>query len=161
MNLLQWIVAFAGRALIGIIFIAAGLNQILSWQMTEQLFTQTLTDWLATSIGNPLLQQVLEWGLSQIFPILLAAIICELLGGILLFLGVWIRLGSFLLFIFMLPTTLIFNHFWDIPNPERDVQLVNFMKNMGIIGGILVLLAYGKGTQSSKSSGKSAKNAGS
>ncbi len=156
MNILQWIVAFVGRALIGIIFIAAGLIQILGWQMTEHTFTQALTDWLASSVGSPVLQQVLEWGLSQIFPLLLASVIIELLGGILLFLGVWIRLGSFLLFIFMLPATIVFHHFWDMPNPERDIELINFMKNLGIIGGLLVLLAHGKGSKSSKSKEPSA-----
>jgi putative oxidoreductase len=151
MNLIQSLVAFLGRALLSIIFIASGINQIFSWRTTEQYFTQGLTNWLATSVGNPALQNAIEFALSNAVLLLLIGVIFEIVGGLLVFLGLWVRLGVLLLILFLIPTTIAFHHFWELQEPDREMQMINFMKNVSILGGLLVVLALGKGRKTEKS----------
>jgi putative oxidoreductase len=144
MSMIQSLVAFLGRALLSIIFISSAVHQIIDWQGTMEYFDQELTDWLTLSIGSDLIQGVIEWSLANTFILLLAGVIFELVGGLLVFLGFWVRLGALLLFIFMIPTTLLFHHFWDLEGFDRQMQMINFMKNVSISGGLLFLLALGK-----------------
>ena len=91
------------------------------------------------------MQELAEWGLANAFVLLLAGMLFELIGGVLVFLGIWVRLGAVLLIIFLIPTTFLFHNFWDLPDPDRQMQLTNFMKNVSICGGLLYVLAMGKG----------------
>lgn len=150
MGILQSLIGFLGRALFSIVFIAAGLHNIFDWQGAEQQLTQTLTDWLPLSVEYVWFQQAVEWGVSQVSPLLLGATICELLGGLMVFLGISVRLGAFLLLVFLVPTTFLFHHFWLLSGVERDTQLVHFLLNSSLLGALLFLIAYGKGCNKAK-----------
>lgn len=69
----------------------------------------------------------------------------ELAGGLSLLLGLWSRLGALGLFIFLIPTTLMFHHFWSITGPEQQDQMAHFLKNIAIMGGLLMIVAFGPG----------------
>src|SRR3984957_9920923 len=114
MHLIQSLIAFVGRALLSIIFIASGIHKILSWQSTEQYYHQGLTDWLALSVGNPTLQGIIEFGLNNAFLLLLLAVILETVGGLLVFLGIWVRLGALFLMIFLFLARFAFPLFWNL-----------------------------------------------
>jgi putative oxidoreductase len=141
------LIAFLGRALLSIIFISSGINTILDWQNTQQFFNQNLTDWLALNVGNPTLQSGIEFGIAHGSLLLLLGVIFELVGGLMVFLGLWVRFGAFLLIIFLILVTPTFHHFWQIQEPERQMQMINFMKNVSILGGLFILLALGKGSK--------------
>ncbi len=49
---------------------------------------------------------------------------------------------------FLIPTTLIFHNFWtyDPAGMEYKMQMMNFMKNTGLMGGALLVLAFGSGS---------------
>jgi putative oxidoreductase len=147
MNLIQSLVGFLGRALLSIIFISSAANKIFDWQGAEQYFIQALTDWLAMSIGNSTLQNGIEFALAHIFELLLLATVFELIGGLLVFLGLWVRFGALLLILFLVPSTFVFHHFWELQGLERSTQMINFMKNTSILGGLLIILALGKGNK--------------
>jgi putative oxidoreductase len=57
-----------------------------------------------------------------------------------LILGYFARFGAFLLLVFLIPTTLIFHS-----NFGDQIQMIMFMKNVSMFGGLLVLLAVGAG----------------
>ncbi|HEY2588214.1 MAG TPA: DoxX family protein [Tepidisphaeraceae bacterium] len=69
----------------------------------------------------------------------------ELVGGAMLLLGLWPRLGALALFLFLIPTTLMFHNFWAAPPEHYQEQQINFLKNLAIMGGLLMVLAYGSG----------------
>jgi putative oxidoreductase len=71
---------------------------------------------------------------------LVGAIFFELIGVITLVLGYFARFGAFLLLIFLIPTTIIFH-----TNFAEQGQMIHFMKNVSMFGGLLVLLAVGAG----------------
>jgi len=72
--------------------------------------------------------------------------ILALVGGLSVLLGYRARFGAFLLLLFLVPVTLIMHRFWGLADPQvAMIQRVNFMKNLSMIGGALVLMYYGSG----------------
>jgi uncharacterized membrane protein YphA (DoxX/SURF4 family) len=61
-------------------------------------------------------------------------------AGILLAAGVMSRLAATALAVSMLPTTVAGHPFWDVDDPvKRHQQRTQFFKNLGILGGLLVV----------------------
>jgi putative oxidoreductase len=57
--------------------------------------------------------------------------------------GFLTRIGALGLILYMIPTTLIFHSFWAFEGAEQKMQMVNFMKNLALIGGLFTVLAFG------------------
>jgi putative oxidoreductase len=125
---LQGYIALLGRVFVVLIFLMSGLNKISNPQATQQYMT---------AMGMPL---------TGLF--LISAIFLELVGSASLLLGYQTRLGAAMLILFMIPTTLIFH-----ANFSDSLQLIMFMKNLSIIGGLLIVLAFGPGKFSLDGSG--------
>ena len=84
-------------------------------------------------------------GIPMAGVLLWAALFCEIVGALLLVVGFRARLGAFLLVLFLVPTTFVFHNFWSLAGQERTAMLLQFLKNLGIIGGLLLVCAYGAG----------------
>lgn len=70
----------------------------------------------------------------------------EFLGGLALLLGVQVRLASVVLLVFTVLATLIAHRFWEYaPGAARQMQQINFFKNVAIVGGFVFLAAHGGG----------------
>ncbi len=81
--------------------------------------------------------------------LLLFTIAFQLLGGFSLLLGYKVKIGSILLILFLIPATLVFH------NPLADPsQLNSFLKNIGLIGGLLMVIYAGAGALSIDNSTK-------
>jgi putative oxidoreductase len=75
--------------------------------------------------------------------LLLFTVLFQLLGGFSLALGYKVKIGSILLIVFLIPATLVFHNF--ATNP---MELNNFLKNIGLIGGLLMIIYTGAGAVS-------------
>ena len=82
-------------------------------------------------------------GIPFAAPLLMIAAIVEILGGLSIITGFMTRIGTFALFLFLIPVTLLFHDFWNYAGPERVSQSAQFMKNVAIMGGLLILMAHG------------------
>ena len=72
--------------------------------------------------------------------------VTEFLGGLALLLGVQVRLASVVLLVFTVLATLIAHRFWEYSaGAARQMQQINFFKNVAIIGGFVFLAAHGGG----------------
>jgi putative oxidoreductase len=47
--------------------------------------------------------------------------------------------------LYLIPTTLMFHDFWTLQGMDRIDATVHFEKNLAIMGGLLILAAYGAG----------------
>lgn len=108
----------AGRALLSAIFILSGFGKIPNFS--------------AMAVG---LHQA-GWPAAPFFIALSIAI--EVGCGVLLLTGFKARYAALLLAAWMVPVTLTFHGFWHYTGPQQQEQLVNFLKNLAIIGGLLV-----------------------
>jgi putative oxidoreductase len=114
-------IAALGRLLLALLFIFSGLGKIMAPEGTQGYIA---------SVGLPL-------------PMLsyLLAIVVEIGGGILLVLGFQTRIVSLVLAAFTLATALVFhNNFGD------QNQMIHFLKNISIVGGLLQVTAFGAGS---------------
>jgi putative oxidoreductase len=114
------IISFLGRLLLAQIFLVAGVEKILDPAGTQAYMA---------SKGMPM---------TGLF--LVAAIVFELGGGLSLLSGFRARWGALALVVFLIPTTLIFHTGF-----SDQVQQVMFMKNLAIMGGLLMITAFGPG----------------
>ena len=47
--------------------------------------------------------------------------------------------------VFLIVITPIFHNFWDVPAAQAQMQQINFMKNIAIMGGMFMVAAFGPG----------------
>jgi putative oxidoreductase len=63
------------------------------------------------------------------------------LGGLSIVLGLWPRCGALLIAVFLLPVSFAMHNFWADKDPQaRQLNQVQFQKNMALLGGALMLL---------------------
>ena len=123
----------AGRLLFSLIFLFSG----------PSLFS-------AASIGYTASEGVPLAGV--LVPI--AGVLC-ILGAISIILGYKTRIGATMIIVFLVPVTLVFHHFWTVADPgARQMQMIDFMKNISLLGGAMIILVHGAGPYSLDSRAK-------
>jgi putative oxidoreductase len=85
-------------------------------------------------------QYMAAYGMPLTGLFLLGAIVFEVAGGISVLTGFKARWGAVALIVFLIPTTLIFHTAF----AER-LQVIMFMKNLAIMGGLLMIAYFGAG----------------
>lgn len=115
-----------GRILISYMFIIAGVGKIMKFSGTAA--------YMATK-GVPMTEVLLA-----------LTILIELGGGLLILLGWKARWSALVMFLFLIPVTLVFHNFWTIQDAiARTHDMHAFMKNTAIMGAMLYIMAYGSG----------------
>jgi putative oxidoreductase len=96
----------------------------------------------ATKLADPAGTQayMAAYGLPMTGTLLVAAIVTEGLGGLALLVGLKVRLTAFLLAGFLASATLIFH-----TSLGEQQQLLHFLKNLAILGGLLLVMSEGTG----------------
>jgi putative oxidoreductase len=69
-----------------------------------------------------------------------------LAGSLSILLGYRAQLGAWLIVLFLIPVTFTMHKFWAVTDPTMaNMQMINFMKNVEIIGGALLISQFGSG----------------
>jgi putative oxidoreductase len=77
---------------------------------------------------------------------LVGAIVFLITGGLAVLVGYKARLGATLLLVFLVLATYFFHDFWTLSDPKaQQEQMVHFMKNLSIMGALLLVIANGPG----------------
>lgn len=121
MTFIRSLSAPVGRLLLSLIFVTSGLSKIGSFAGTQAYME---------SAGVP----------GMLLP---AVIAVELLGGLAIILGWHTRIAAFLLAGFSILSAFAFH-----ANVGDQMQMIMFMKNLGLAGGFLILVAQGAGAYS-------------
>ena len=116
-------VALAARICLCLIFFKAGISHI-------------------TGFGG-LVETIGSQGLPLAVVLAAGTVFFQLFGSVSLLLGYKTTIGSILLIIFLIPASLLFH------NPIADPNELNdFLKNIGLIGGLLMVIYAGAGALS-------------
>jgi putative oxidoreductase len=120
--------ALIGRILIAAIFVLGGITKLTHVDATAGYMS---------SVGIPA-------------PSTLAIIagIAELAGGLAILAGFLTRIAALGLLVYLIVTTLVFHHFWNLSGAEQQMQMTQFLKNLAIMGGLFLLVAHGPGRYS-------------
>ncbi len=118
MNTLNTLTAPIGRLFLSLIFITSGLNKIAQYQGTQGYME-------AMGVHGALL------------PL---AIATEVLGGLAVLLGWKTRYAALVLAGFSVVSGVLFHSDF-----ADQAQMINFMKNLTIAGGFIMIMAHGAG----------------
>jgi putative oxidoreductase len=121
MNSIQPYVLALSRVLVAIIFLLTGLGVI-----SQVLAAKALV----------------EHGVPAILAdfLMLSARSLEVVAGLCLALGIYPRLAAAALLVFLVPATFIGHAFWQEAGTSSFLpQLINFLKNMAMMGGLLFI----------------------
>lgn len=128
MNSASGTAALVGRVLLAAIFVRAGYGK---------LTTTAATAAYMAAHGIPL-SGVLVYG----------AIAAELIGGLMLMAGLYTRWAAAILSLYTLALALIFHAYWAMPAAAAGMQRGVFFEHISIVGGMLVVVAFGAGSLS-------------
>jgi putative oxidoreductase len=115
--------ALAARICLCLIFFKAGISHITGF--------------------SGLVQTINSQGLPLASVLAAGTVLFQLLGSVSLLLGYKTSIGAILLIIFLIPATLLFHN--PIANPN---EINDFLKNIGLIGGLLMVIYAGSGALS-------------
>jgi len=117
--------ALAGRLLLALMFVLAGFSKLGNFDGTAAY---------VASGGLPL-------------PALLAAgtIALEIGAGLALAVGYRARWAALALAAFTLLATVLFHAYWAAPPERQTTEMLMFMKNLAVAGGMLMVFALGPG----------------
>jgi putative oxidoreductase len=121
-------IALVGRILLALIFVLSGIGKIGGFDGTVGYIA---------SKGLPLAQAVA-----------VLTIVLEIGGGAALIAGFKARWAGFALAVFCVLAAVIFHNYWAVPAEQEMMQNIQFMKNLAIAGGTLMLTAFGPGAWS-------------
>jgi len=120
MERLMSIGLLVSRILLSSIFLVSGVKKIFAFQATQAYMA--------------------GFGMQMTGVFLALAILFEVGGGLFLLVGYFPRLGALALILFLVPTTLVFHR-----NLSDPVQIIQFSKNVAILGGLFAILSAGGG----------------
>jgi len=128
MTALQSPLALLGRILLAFLFVPAGFSKIAGFSGSVGY---------ATAMGLPLPTV----GVA-------AALVIELVGGLMLLVGFGTRVAALALALFTVVAAIFFHAYWALPADQAMMQQIMFNKNIAITGGLLAFVAFGAGSLS-------------
>lgn len=115
-----------GRCMIALLFAITAIDQVREWRDTTIY--------------------ILSHGVRPAELALAFALVVQLGGALALILGFRTKLTALVLFIFTVSVSFLFHDFWKIEDAElARAQMQLFARNMGIAGGLLLLVGMGAG----------------
>ena len=119
------LVPLLGRLMLAALFLHAGYTKLMNVAGTAGYLGK---------LALPM-PEVLVWGVIAI----------EILGALLIVLGWQTRPVAWIMAVFTVGTAVLGHKFWGIDPGQVGSQLTQFLKNVSIAGGFLMLAAYGPG----------------
>ncbi|MEM9917851.1 MAG: DoxX family protein [Bacteroidota bacterium] len=117
------------RILIAFIFLYEAYDSIAFFQATKK--------------------KMISYGLTWNQDLLLmGAIFLLLMGGTLVLIGYRSGFGAILLMLYWVPVTFIVHSWWNDPPEQQRLEAIMFMKNIAILGGLLMIFVNGSGRYS-------------
>jgi putative oxidoreductase len=120
--------ALVGRILLAVLFLVSGFGKITGFEGTAGYMGK---------LGLPMPQVLLA-----------ITIVIEVAGGIMLAVGYKARWAALAFFLWLIPVTFVFHKFWGIDAALVSNQMNHFLKNVAIMGAMLIVFAMGPGAWS-------------
>jgi putative oxidoreductase len=127
-----------GRILLPLVFVVSGIQKL------------TNVSGIARSLANnnvPIPEQIIPYigGLSKYEAGGYAVGSVEVICGLMILIGLKARWGALILVVFTACTIFFVHHFWDMQGEAFAANMTQALKNLSIIGGLLLIVACGSG----------------
>ncbi len=135
-------IAYAlGRILVPIVFIWEAIRDMLDIRVFAKLLSDNnfpLPDEISGYLGDMPKYQALAWTLAGL----------ELICALMILLGLKARWGALILVVYSAATIFFIHHFWDMSGAAYELNQIQALKNLSIMGGLLLIVAVGSGPHS-------------
>lgn len=127
-----------GRILLPLLFIISGINKFMNIPGTAAYIGPNrfpAIPQIESALGMNM-PTILAWGTAGV----------ETFGGLLVLIGLFTRSAATLLFLLTGATIVFFHNFWAMADASQmAAQQTQALKNLSIMGGLLLLMAQGSG----------------
>jgi uncharacterized membrane protein YphA (DoxX/SURF4 family) len=130
-----------GRVAFVLIFILSGAQSLMDVDAAAALISSKVQ--LAPPVADLAQRAAEATGKSVPELMAIAAGAVEAGAGIMVALGVGTRFAAFLLIVFTIAATYYFHDFWNMTGDVRTDNTIHAMKNLSMIGGLLVFYVLG------------------
>ena len=130
-----------GRIFIPIVFLVTGIQKVMNIGEIAQMLAAN---------GVPIPDEIVPYlgGIPKYEALgyLIAAI--EIICGLLVLIGLKARWAALVLIVFTACTIIFVHHFWDMQGDALIQNRADALKNLSIMGGLLLIVAVGAGPSS-------------
>jgi putative oxidoreductase len=127
-----------GRIFIPIVFLVTGIQKVMNVGEIAQMLAAN---------GVPIPEEIVPYlgGIPKYEALgyLIAAI--EIICGLLVLIGLKARWAALVLIVFTACTIIFVHHFWDMQGAALIENRADALKNLSIMGGLLLIVAVGAG----------------
>lgn len=137
----MYIAFVLGRIAFVLIFILSGAQKLMDLGATAaQIQTKVV---LPPEVAGLAAQAASAANMTVPQLLALIAGIVEVAGGLMIAANIGTRLAAVALILFTAATIYFFHDFWNMTDPDRAANMVHVVKNVSIMGGLLVFFALG------------------
>ena len=128
-----------GRIFLSSIFIIFGVSAIFNWDVAYTDLDAAIVNWQMYKGNIQLVGSFLDMLTCYITFLLSFGIFLQIVGGLMVFFGYKVKLGGVFLSLYIVGATLVYFPFWFYEGEQMTYNLVLFLKNISIFGGVLLL----------------------
>lgn len=135
-----------GRILFVLIFVFSGASKLFDIASTTQAITDKVIPALPAMLTpyTTQLEGLTRMPTAQLLAILVGVL--EVVGGLMIALNIGARFFALVLVLFVGVATYYFHNFWDMTGIDRTNNMIHVLKNLSIIGGLLIIAGYPRAT---------------
>jgi putative oxidoreductase len=130
-----------GRVFIPIVFLVTGIQKVMNIGEIAQMLAAN-----SVPIPDEIVPYLAGIPKYEALGYLLAAI--EIICGLLVLIGLKARWAALVLIVYTACTIIFVNHFWDMQGDALIQNRADALKNLSIMGGLLLIVAVGAGPSS-------------
>jgi uncharacterized membrane protein YphA (DoxX/SURF4 family) len=145
-----------GRFLFAILFVVSGALHLLDLAGTTEAITAKVMMPAAISEYVTQLEGFTGMPMAQMLAIATGAL--ELIGGLAIAFNLGARVFAVLLALFVIAATFYFHDFWTQAWPDAKGNMIQALKNLSLVGGLLMIAGIGGGTRNAPAYVESASN---
>jgi putative oxidoreductase len=127
-----------GRILLSVLFIEEGVRKLMDISKISKMLLDN---------GVPIPDEIVPYlgGMDKYVALgyLVAAV--EVIGGAMILIGLKARWAALMLIVFTACTIIFVHHFWDMAGDAFFSNMTEALKNLSIMGGLLLVVAVGSG----------------
>jgi putative oxidoreductase len=130
-----------GRILLPLVFLVAGIQKLMNIREIADMLAANkvpIPDEIVPYLGSMPKYEALGY--------LVAAV--EIICGLMVLIGLKARWGALGLIVFTACTIVFVHHFWDMDGAAMIANRTEALKNLSIMGGLLLVVAVGSGPSS-------------
>ncbi len=133
-----------GRSFLSIMFIIFGAFALYNWDESYTELDAAVVNWQMFKGNFESIGTFLDILTSYIAVLLGMGIFLYIVGGLMVLFSFFEKLGAFLLILGIVCSTLIYFPFWFYQGEQMHSNLVLFLKNLALLGGLFLLLSGNK-----------------